>query len=57
MAAPVVKPMIDIPHIAVLVQSMVRKALDAFVNRDEYGAQRSRMDTLSTVCALPAITS
>jgi phosphate transport system protein len=32
--APVVKPMIDIPHIAVLVQSMVRKALDAFVNRD-----------------------
>ena len=34
MAAPVVKPMIDIPHIAVLVQSMVRKALDAFVNRD-----------------------
>ena len=34
MAAPVIKPMIDIPHIAVLVQSMVRKALDAFVNRD-----------------------
>ncbi len=34
MSAPVVKPMIDIPHIAVLVQSMVRKALDAFVNRD-----------------------
>jgi phosphate transport system protein len=34
LSAPVVKPMIDIPHIAVLVQSMVRKALDAFVNRD-----------------------
>lgn len=34
MVSPVVKPMIDIPHIAVLVQSMVRKALDAFVNRD-----------------------
>ncbi len=34
MISPVVKPMIDIPHIAVLVQSMVRKALDAFVNRD-----------------------
>jgi phosphate transport system protein len=28
------KPMIDIPHIAGLVQSMVRKALDAFVHRD-----------------------
>ena len=34
MEEPVVKPMIDIPHIAGLVQSMVRKALDAFVNRD-----------------------
>jgi phosphate transport system protein len=34
MVSPVIKPMIDIPHIAVLVQSMVRKALDAFVNRD-----------------------
>ncbi len=32
---PVVKPMIDIPHIAALVQSMVRKALDSFVSRDE----------------------
>jgi phosphate transport system protein len=31
---PVIKPMIDIPHIASLVQSMVRKSLDAFVNRD-----------------------
>jgi phosphate transport system protein len=31
---PVIRPMIDIPHIAGLVQSMVRKALDAFVNRD-----------------------
>lgn len=31
---PVIKPMIDIPHIAGLVQSMVRKALDAFVMRD-----------------------
>lgn len=34
MAEPVIKPMIDIPHIASLVQSMVRKSLDAFVNRD-----------------------
>ena len=32
---PVIKPMIDIPHIAALVQSMVRKALDSFVTRDE----------------------
>jgi phosphate transport system protein len=31
---PVVKPMIDIPHIAALVQSMVRKSLDSFVTRD-----------------------
>jgi phosphate transport system protein len=34
MEEPVIKPMIDIPHIAGLVQSMVRKALDAFVMRD-----------------------
>jgi phosphate transport system protein len=34
MEAPVIKPMIDIPHVAGLVQSMVRKALDAFVTRD-----------------------
>lgn len=34
MEGPVVKPMIDIPHIAGLVQSMVRKALDSFVMRD-----------------------
>ncbi len=31
---PIVKPIIDIPHIAALVQSMVRKSLDAFVSRD-----------------------
>ena len=31
---PIPSAMIDIPHIAGLVQSMVRKALDAFVNRD-----------------------
>lgn len=31
---PIVKPMIDIPHIAALVQSMVRKSLDALVTRD-----------------------
>ncbi len=34
LSEPVVKPMIDIPHIAALVQSMVRKSLDAFVMRD-----------------------
>lgn len=34
MEEPVIKPMVDIPHIAGLVQSMVRKALDAFVTRD-----------------------
>ncbi|HLK19104.1 MAG TPA: phosphate signaling complex protein PhoU [Bryobacteraceae bacterium] len=31
---PVVQPLIDIPHIGGLVQSMVRKALDAFVAKD-----------------------
>jgi phosphate transport system protein len=31
---PVVRPMIDIPHVAALVQSMVRKSLDSFVMRD-----------------------
>ncbi len=31
---PVIRPMIDIPHIAALVQSMVLKALDSFVARD-----------------------
>ena len=34
MKEPVVKPMVDIPHIAALVQSMVCKSLDAFVMRD-----------------------
>lgn len=34
MVAPVISPMVDIPHIGALVQSMVRKSLDAFVNRD-----------------------
>ncbi len=34
LSEPIVKPMIDIPHIAALVQSMVRKSLDAFVTRD-----------------------
>jgi phosphate transport system protein len=31
---PMIRPLIDIPHIAGLAQGMVRKALDAFVNRD-----------------------
>ena len=34
MKEPVIRPLIDIPHIAGLVRSMVRKALDSFVNRD-----------------------
>ncbi len=34
MREPVIRPLIDIPHIAGLAQGMVRKALDAFVNRD-----------------------
>ena len=34
MKEPIIRPLIDIPHIAGLAQGMVRKALDAFVNRD-----------------------
>jgi phosphate transport system protein len=33
-AQPPVKPMIDIPRMAQLVESMVRSSLDSFVNRD-----------------------
>ncbi|MBS1855505.1 MAG: phosphate signaling complex protein PhoU [Acidobacteria bacterium] len=32
---PLVKPMVDIPNMASLVQSMLLKCLDAFVNQDE----------------------
>jgi len=35
MQYPVIQPMVDIPHIAGLVKSMVRKSLDSFVLRDE----------------------
>ena len=54
LAEPVIKPMIDIPHIAGLVQSMVRKSLDAFVAR--CGMARSvlasddAVDSLRTAC-------
>ncbi len=34
MHEPLVKPLIDIPYMANLVESMLRKALDAFVKRD-----------------------
>jgi phosphate transport system protein len=55
MEEPVVKPMIDIPHIAGLVQSMVRKALDAFVTRDSDLARSvlasdDAVDSLRTAC-------
>ena len=55
MDKPVVKPMIDIPHIAGLVQSMVRKALDAFVHRDadlarSVLASDDAVDSLRTAC-------
>jgi phosphate transport system protein len=32
---PQVKPLVDIPHMSKTVESMVRKSLDAFVQRDE----------------------
>jgi len=55
MEEPVIKPMIDIPHIAGLVQSMVRKALDAFVMRDadlarSVLASDDAVDSLRTAC-------
>jgi phosphate transport system protein len=55
MEEPVVKPMIDIPHIAGLVQSMVRKALDAFVTRDAELARSvlasdDAVDNMRTAC-------
>jgi phosphate transport system protein len=34
MKEPMIRPLIDIPHIAGLAQGMVRKSLDSFVNRD-----------------------
>lgn len=51
----VIKPMIDIPHIAGLVQSMVRKALDAFVTRDAELARSvlasdDAVDNMRTAC-------
>jgi phosphate transport system protein len=55
MEGPVIKPMIDIPHIAGLVQSMVRKALDAFVMRDadlarSVLASDDGVDNMRTAC-------
>jgi phosphate transport system protein len=55
MEEPVIKPMIDIPHIAGLVQSMVRKALDAFVSRDadlarSVLASDDAVDSLRSAC-------
>ena len=55
MEEPVIKPMIDIPHIAGLVQSMVRKSLDAFVTRDPELARSvlasdDAVDNMRTAC-------
>ena len=55
MEEPVIKPMIDMPHIAGLVQSMVRKSLDAFVTRDPELARSvlasdDAVDNMRTAC-------
>ncbi len=55
MEGPIITPMIDIPHISGLVQSMVRKALDAFVHRDadlarSVLASDDAVDSLRTAC-------
>ncbi len=36
---PQLKPLIDVPHMSRTVESMVRKSLDAFVQRDELMAR------------------
>ncbi len=38
---PAVKPVIDIPHMSRLVESMVRRSLDSFVKRDRGSGSRS----------------
>ncbi len=53
--APAITPMVDIPHIAGLVQSMVRNSLDAFVACDVDLARNvllsdDAVDSLRTVC-------
>jgi phosphate transport system protein len=40
-AEPPLKPYVDLPKMAELVQGMVRDALDAFVNRDAERAQKT----------------
>jgi phosphate transport system protein len=39
LARPQLKPLIDVPHMSRTVESMVRKSLDAFVQRDELMAR------------------
>lgn len=55
MREPLIRPLIDIPYIAGLAQSMVRKALDAFVNRDPELARSvlasdDAVDNMRTAC-------
>ncbi len=35
LSRPPLKPLVDVPHMSRIVESMVRKSLDAFVQRDE----------------------
>src|SRR5580658_8184492 len=35
LSRPPLKPLVDVPHMSKIVESMVRKSLDAFVQRDE----------------------
>jgi len=35
LSRPQIKPLVDVPHMSRIVESMVRKSLDAFVERDE----------------------
>lgn len=39
LSRPQLKPLIDVPHMSKIVESMVRKSLDAFVRRDEVMAR------------------
>jgi phosphate transport system protein len=41
---PALKPLIDIPHMATLAQTMIKNSLDAFVNQDAVLAQKVCLD-------------
>ena len=45
LSSPQLKPLVDVPHMSKIVESMVHKCLDAFVRRDEDLARKSSVPT------------